>query len=59
VKSFRVLDTAEDKISNVEGVFLDVAIMVASGTLQVPCSLDEGSAASFFEAVDVNSFAVF
>jgi hypothetical protein len=33
VKSFRVLDTAEDKISNVEGAFLDVAIMVASDTL--------------------------
>jgi hypothetical protein len=59
VKSFRVLDTAEDKISNVEGVFLDVAIMVASDTLQVPYCLDEGSAASFFEAVDVNSSAVF
>jgi hypothetical protein len=37
VKSFRVLDTAEDEISNVEGAFLDVAIMVASDTLQVPC----------------------
>jgi hypothetical protein len=33
VKSFRVLDTAENKISNVEGAFLDVAIMVASDTL--------------------------
>jgi hypothetical protein len=30
VESFRVLDTAEDKISNVEGAFLDVAIVVAS-----------------------------
>jgi hypothetical protein len=33
VKSFHVLDTAEDEISNVEGAFLDVAIVVASDTL--------------------------
>jgi hypothetical protein len=37
VESFRVLDAAEDEIANVEGVFLDVAIMVASDTLKVPC----------------------
>jgi hypothetical protein len=37
VKSFRVLDTVEDEISNIEGAFLDVAIVVASDTLQVPC----------------------
>jgi hypothetical protein len=28
---------AEDEITNVEGVFFDVAIMVASDTLKVPC----------------------
>jgi hypothetical protein len=33
VKSLCVLDTAEDEITNVEGAFLDVAIMVASDTL--------------------------
>jgi hypothetical protein len=27
----------EDEIANVEGAFLDVAIVVASDTLQVPC----------------------
>jgi hypothetical protein len=27
----------EDEITNVEGVFLDVAIVVASNTLEVPC----------------------
>jgi hypothetical protein len=37
VQSFCVLDAAEDEITNVEGVFLDVAIMVASNTLKVPC----------------------
>jgi hypothetical protein len=31
------MDAAEDEISNVEGAFLDVAIMVASDTLKVPC----------------------
>jgi hypothetical protein len=36
VQSFRILDAAEDEIANVEGVFLDVAIMVASDTLKVP-----------------------
>jgi hypothetical protein len=49
----------QDKISNVEGAFLDVAIVVASDTLQVPCWLDVGGTASFFEPVDVNSSAVF
>jgi hypothetical protein len=33
VQSFRVLDMVEDEITNVEGVFLEVAIMVASDTL--------------------------
>jgi hypothetical protein len=28
---------AEDEIANVEGVFLDVAIVVASDTLEVSC----------------------
>jgi hypothetical protein len=37
VQSFRVLDAEEDEIANVEGAFLDVAIMVASDTLKVPC----------------------
>jgi hypothetical protein len=37
VYSFRVLDAAEDEITNVEGAFLDVAIVVASDTLKVPC----------------------
>jgi hypothetical protein len=32
VQSFRVLDAAEDEIANVEGAFLDVAIVVASDT---------------------------
>jgi hypothetical protein len=31
------MDAAEDKITNVEGSFLDVAIVVASETLEVPC----------------------
>jgi hypothetical protein len=33
VKSFRVLDAAEDEITNVEGAFLNVAIVVVSDTL--------------------------
>jgi hypothetical protein len=49
----------EDEIANVEGAFLDVAVVVASDTLQVPCCLDEGGVASFFEPVDVDSSAVF
>jgi hypothetical protein len=32
VQSFRVLDAAEDEIADVEGAFLDVAIVVASDT---------------------------
>jgi hypothetical protein len=49
----------EDEITNTEGAFLDVAIMVASDTLKVPCSLDEGGAASFFKSIDINSSAIF
>jgi hypothetical protein len=37
MQSFRVLDAAEDEIAIVEGMFLDVAVMVASDTLKVPC----------------------
>jgi hypothetical protein len=37
VYSFHILDAAEDEISNVEGAFLDVAIVIASDTLKVPC----------------------
>jgi hypothetical protein len=37
VQSFRVLDAAEDEITNVEGEFLVVAIMIALDTLKVPC----------------------
>jgi hypothetical protein len=48
-----------DKITNVEGAFLHVAIVVALDTLEVPCLLDEGGIASFFESIDVNSSAVF
>jgi hypothetical protein len=32
VQSFRVLNAAEDEIANVEGAFLDVAIVVESDT---------------------------
>jgi hypothetical protein len=53
------LDAAEDKITNIEGPFLDVAIVVASDTLKVPCCLDEGGTTSFFESIDVNSSAIF
>jgi hypothetical protein len=49
----------EDEIANIEGAFLDVAVVVASDTLQVPCLLDEGRAASFFESINVNSSTVF
>jgi hypothetical protein len=36
VESFRVLDATEDEITNVEGAFLDIAIVVVSDTLEVP-----------------------
>jgi hypothetical protein len=59
VKSFLVLDAAEDEITNVEEAFLDVVIMVASDTLKVPSLLDEDDTASLFESVDINSPAIF
>jgi hypothetical protein len=37
VQSFRILDAVEDKIANVEGTFVDVAIVIASDTFKVPC----------------------
>ena len=54
MKPYRVLDTAENQVINVEGVFLDVAIMVAVNAFQVSGRLDEGSTASFFKAVNVD-----
>jgi hypothetical protein len=53
------MHTAEDEIANIEGAFLDVEIMVVSDTLKVPCCLDEGGTASFFESIDINSPAIF
>jgi hypothetical protein len=53
------MDAMEDEITSVDGAFLDVAILVAPDTLKVPCSLDEGGAASFFESVDINLPAIF
>jgi hypothetical protein len=35
--SFRVLHATEDEIANVEGAFLDIVIVVASDTFEVPC----------------------
>jgi len=54
VKPYRVLDTVENHVADVEGAFLDVAIMVAANTLEVSGGLDECGAASFLEVVYVN-----
>jgi hypothetical protein len=49
----------EDKITNVEGALLDVAIMVAPDTPLGTLLIGRGWHSSFFESIDVNSSAVF
>ena len=45
---------AENQVADVEGAFLDVAIVVATNTLEVSGRLDECGAVFFFKVVNVD-----
>jgi hypothetical protein len=49
-----LLDAPEDEFTNVEGSFLNVAIMVASKLLVVTSLSHDGSKPLLFEAVEVD-----
>jgi hypothetical protein len=50
-----LLDAPEDEVNNVEGGFLNVAIMVASKLLVVTSLSHDGSKPLLFKAVDVDA----
>jgi hypothetical protein len=54
-----LLDAPEDKVTNVEGGFLNVAIMIASELLVVTILSHDGGKSSFFEAVEVDVTCLF
>jgi hypothetical protein len=54
-----LLDAPEDEVTNVEGGFLNVAIMIASDLLVVTILSHDGGKSSFFEAVEVDVTCLF
>jgi hypothetical protein len=50
-----LLDTPEDEVNNVEGGFLNVAIVVASKLLVVTSLFHDGSKPLLFKAVEVDA----
>jgi hypothetical protein len=54
VHAVGLLDTSKDEVANVEGSFLNVAIMVASKLLVVTSLPHDGGESLFFEVVEVN-----
>jgi hypothetical protein len=49
-----LLDVPEDKVANVEGSFLNIAIVIASKLLDVTSMSHDGSKPLFFKAVEVD-----
>jgi hypothetical protein len=54
-----VLDVPGDKVANVEGSFLNVAIMVATKLLVVTSLYHDGGESLFFEVVEVDAECLF
>jgi hypothetical protein len=55
VHAIGLLDAPKDEVANVEGSFLNIAIMIASELLVVTSLSHDGSESLFFEAVEVNA----
>jgi hypothetical protein len=55
VRVVGLLDAPKNEVANVEGSFLNVAIMKASKLLVVTSLSHNGSESLFFEAVEVNA----
>jgi hypothetical protein len=54
-----LLDALEDEVANVEGSFLNVAIMVVTELLVVTSLSDDGGESLFFKAVKVDAACLF
>jgi hypothetical protein len=55
VHAVGLLDAPKDEVANVEGSFLNVAIMIASELLVVTSLSHDGCEPLFFEAVEVDA----
>jgi hypothetical protein len=55
VHAIGLLDAPKDEVANVEGSFLNVAIMVTTQLLVVTSLSHDGSESLFFEAVEVDA----
>jgi hypothetical protein len=54
-----LLDVPKDEVANVEGSFLNVAIMLATKLLVMMSLSHDGSESLFFEAVEVDATCLF
>jgi hypothetical protein len=54
-----LLDAPEDEVANVEGSFLNIAIMVETKLLVVTSLSHDGGESLFFEAVEVDAACLF
>jgi hypothetical protein len=54
-----LLDAPEDEVANVEGSFLNIAIMVETELLVVTSLSHDGGESLFFEAVEVDAACLF
>jgi hypothetical protein len=55
VHAVGLLDAPKDKVANIEGSFLNVAIMIASELLVVMSLSHDGSESLFLESVEVDA----
>jgi hypothetical protein len=55
----RVPDPLQNKITHIEGAFLDIVIVLAPDAFKVSGILDEGAVATFFEVVEIKSPVIF
>jgi hypothetical protein len=54
-----LLDAPEDEVTNVDGNFLNVAIVVATGLLVVTSLSHDDGESLFFEAIEVDAACLF
>jgi hypothetical protein len=59
VHAVGLLDAPKDEVANVEGSFLNVAIMIASELLVMTSLSHNDSESLFFEAVEVDATCLF
>jgi hypothetical protein len=59
VHAFSLLDAPEDKVANVKGSFLNVAVVIPSKLLIMTDLSHDSSESLFFEAIEVNAACLF